>query len=139
MLSRFVDPFFELNRLQNDLARNADLPRSAAWAPTVDITEGPEAITVHAELPGIAPDDVKIDLENNVLTLRGERRIEKKKDEGTAHRVERFYGSFSRQFLLPRTVDAEKIEADLKDGVLTVRLPKRTEVKPRQIAVNAKS
>lgn len=136
MLSRFVDPFFELDRFANDLARSAETPR-ARWAPAVDITETAEAIHVHAELPGIRPDDVKIDVENNVLTLKGERKLEKKKDEGTSHRVERFYGTFTRQFLLPRTVDAERIEADLKDGVLNVTLPKRSEVKPRQIAVKS--
>lgn len=139
MLSRFVDPFFELNRLHNDLSRAAAESPQAAWAPAVDITENPESILVHAELPGLKADDVKIDVENNVLTLRGERRVTTKKDAGTAHRVERFYGTFSRQFLLPRTVDAEKIEADLSDGVLTVKLPKRSEVKPRQIAVKTAS
>lgn len=135
MLNRF-DPFAELNRLHNELLR-PDPSARAAWAPAVDITEGPEAIVVHAELPGVKPDDMKIDLENNVLTLRGERRGETKKDDGTLHRVERFHGSFSRQFLLPRTVDPERIEAELKDGVLTVRLPKRSEVKARHIAVKA--
>jgi HSP20 family protein len=138
MLSRFVDPFFELNRFTNDLARSAEAPRQT-WAPAVDITETSEAIHVHAELPGIKADDVKIDVENNVLTLKGERRLEKKKDEGTSHRVERFYGTFTRQFLLPRTVDAERIEAELSDGVLNVKLPKRSEVKPRQIAVKTAS
>lgn len=132
-----IDPFSELNRLHNEFSRAAE-PQRAAWAPSVDISENPEAIVVHAELAGIKAEDVKIDVENNVLTLRGERKSETKKDEGTAHRVERFYGTFSRQFLLPRTVDAEKIEANLADGVLTVRLPKRTEVKPRQITVNAR-
>jgi HSP20 family protein len=133
MLTRF-DPFAELNRLQNELFR-PDASSRAAWAPAVDISESPEAILVHAELPGIKPEDVKVDVENNVLTLRGERRSETKKDEGTLHRVERFYGSFSRQFLLPRTVDPDKIDAELKDGVLTVRLHKRAEVKARQISV----
>jgi HSP20 family protein len=135
MLNRF-DPFAELNRLHNELLR-PDPSARAAWAPAVDISESPEAILVHAELPGLKPDDVKIDVENNVLTLRGERRSETKREEGTLHRVERFYGSFSRQFLLPRTVDSERIEAELKDGVLTVRLHKRSEVKARQIAVKA--
>lgn len=135
MLSRF-DPFHELNRLQNEFSRAAEAPR-AAWAPSVDITENPEAIVVHAELAGIKPEDVKVDVENNVLTLRGERKSELEKHEGTAHRIERFYGSFSRQFLLPRTVDADRIEADLKNGVLTVKLPKKSEIKARQIAVKA--
>jgi HSP20 family protein len=135
MLNRF-DPFAELNRLHHELLRPEPSAR-AAWAPAVDISESSEAILVHAELPGVKPDDVKIDLENNVLTLRGERRAETKKDEGTLHRAERFHGSFSRQFLLPRTVDPERIEADLRDGVLTVRLPKRSEVRARQIAVKA--
>jgi HSP20 family protein len=135
MLNRF-DPFAELNRLHNELLRPDPSPR-AAWAPAVDIIERPEVIVVHAELPGVKPENLKIDIENNVLTLRGERRGESKKEEGTLHRVERFDGNFCRQFLLPRTVDPERIEAELKDGVLTVRLHKRSEVKARQIAVKA--
>lgn len=134
MLTRF-DPFTEMNRFHNELARQLETPRG--FAPAVDIFEDAEAIHVKAELPGIKTEDVKIDVENNVLTLRGERKLAREDERDSYHRVERWYGAFARQFLLPRTVDADRIEADLKEGVLTVRLPKRAEVKPRQIAVKA--
>lgn len=134
MLTRF-DPFAEMTRLHADLARQLDAPRG--FTPAVDIFEDAEAIHVQAELPGMKSEDVTVDVENNVLTLRGQRTLSRSEDAEGYHRVERRYGAFARQFLLPRTVDAEKIEAELKDGVLTVRLPKRAEVKPRQISVKA--
>lgn len=134
MLTRF-DPFAEMNRLHSELTRQSEASRS--FAPAVDIFEDAEAIHVKAELPGVKSEDVKIDVENNVLTLRGERKLERDEKKDNYHRVERWYGSFARQFLLPRTVDAEKIDAELKEGVLTVRLPKRAEIKARQIAVKA--
>lgn len=134
MLTRF-DPFAEMTRFHHELARQLDQPRG--FAPAVDIFEDTDAIHVKAELPGVKSEDVKIDVENNVLTLRGERKLERRDEKDSYHRVERSYGAFARQFMLPRTVDAEKIEAELKEGVLTVRLPKRAEVKPRQISVKA--
>jgi HSP20 family protein len=145
MLTRF-DPFAELNRFRDELFRDAP-PR--AFTPAVDIFEDADALTVKAELPGVKVDDVKIDVENNILTLRGERKfdvdrkVDKKSESADAeariHRVERYFGAFTRQFLLPRTVDPERIEAELKDGVLSLRLPKRSEVKSRQIAVKVAS
>lgn len=134
MLTRF-DPFTEMSRFHSEVARQLEAPRG--FAPAVDIFEDADAIHVKAELPGIKTEDVKIDVENNVLTLRGERKLARDDERDNYHRVERWYGAFTRQFLLPRTVDADRIEADLKEGVLTVRLPKRAEVKPRQIAVKA--
>ncbi len=131
MLTRF-DPFAELNRFQREMSRSVG---ANAWTPAVDIFEDKDSIQVRAEVPGVKSEDVKIDVENNILTLRGERKLEHEDKKDDYHRIERFYGSFTRQFVLPRTVDAEQIDAQLKEGVLTVRLPKRAEVRPRQIAV----
>lgn len=135
MLTRF-DPFAELNRFQQQVARQYDTA-TQTFSPAVDIFEDKEAIQVRAELPGVKNEDVKIDVENNVLTLRGERKLDNEDKRDGYHRVERWYGAFTRQFMLPRTVDAEHIDAQLKDGVLTVRLPKKAEVKPRAIAVKS--
>ena len=134
MLTRF-DPFAELNRFQREMARSFE--GGPGWTPAVDIFEDKESIQVRAELPGVKTEDVKVDVENNVLTLRGERKLEHEDKQDSYHRIERFYGSFTRQFMLPRTVDAEHIDAQLKEGVLTVRLPKKSEVKPRAIAVKS--
>jgi HSP20 family protein len=134
MLTRF-DPFAELNRFQREMSRGFDA--GTAWTPAVDIFEDKEAIQVRAEVPGVKNEDIKVDVENNILTLHGERKLDHEDKKDHYHRVERFYGSFTRQFMLPRTVDAEHIDAQLKDGVLTVRLPKKAEVKPRSISVKS--
>jgi HSP20 family protein len=131
MLTRF-DPFAELNRFHREVSRGFD---TGSWTPAVDIFEDKESIQVRAELPGLKNEDVKVDVENNILTLRGERKLEHEDKKDAYHRIERWYGAFTRQFMLPRTVDAEHIDAQLKDGVLTVRLPKKAEIKPRQISV----
>lgn len=133
MLTRF-DPFAELNRFHRGVSRGVE---GNVWSPAVDIFEDKESIQVRAELPGVKNDDVKIDVENNILTLHGERKLENEDKRDNYHRVERFYGSFTRQFMLPRTVDAEHIDARLESGVLTVRLPKKAEVKPRSITVKS--
>lgn len=133
MLTRF-DPFAELNRFQREMSRSFE---PNGWMPAVDIFEDKESIQVRAEIPGVKNEDVKIDVENNILTLRGDRKLENEDKKDGYHRIERFYGSFTRQFMLPRTVDAEHIDAQLKDGVLTVRIPKKAEVKPRSIAVKS--
>jgi HSP20 family protein len=107
-----------------------------SWAPAVDIYEHEGNIVLTAELPGVDPKDVDIRLENNVLTLRGERKWSKDVDRENYHRVERSYGSFTRSFTLPNVVDTEKIKADFKDGMLRLTLPKREEARPKQIAIN---
>ncbi len=135
MLTRF-DPFAELSRFQSEIARSFD-PSPRHVAPAVDIFEEKDAILVRAELPGVRSEDVKIEVENNILTLRGERKLDHEDRKDGYHRVERWHGSFTRQFILPRTVDAEAIDAQLKDGVLTVKLPKKNEVRQRSIAVRA--
>jgi HSP20 family protein len=102
----------------------------------VDIYEHDGNIVLKAELPGIDPKDVDVRVENNVLTLRGERKLESEIKRDDYHRVERAYGKFSRSFTLPNVVDTEKIKADFKDGVLQVSLPQREEAKPKQISIS---
>jgi HSP20 family protein len=107
-----------------------------SWAPSVDIYEHDNTIVLKAEIPGVDPKDVDIRVENNTLTLRGERKLDHEVKRDSYHRVERTYGQFSRSFTLPSTVNTEKIKAEYKDGVLKVALPKREEAKPKQIQVD---
>jgi HSP20 family protein len=106
------------------------------WAPAVDIFEDRDNIVLKAELPGIDPKDVDVRVENNVLSLRGERKFESEVQRDKYHRVERAYGSFSRSFTLPSVVDTDKIKAECKDGVLRVTLPQKEEAKPKQISIS---
>ena len=127
----------QLNRLFEPFARFAtgdeDLV-SGTWAPPVDVAETQDRILVRAEVPGIRQEDISIEFENGLLTLRGERKLEKTEDV-TWHRVERIYGNFSRSFTLPRSVDPEKITASYRDGILEIEVPKREEAKPKQIRI----
>lgn len=130
------DPFSELSRLQDDMTRAFTRERAQrTFQPAVDIFEEKDAIVVSAELPGVRAEDVSITVENDLLTIAGERRFERREDKGEWHRVESTYGAFTRSFALPKTVAADAIEANLDGGVLTVRLPKRQEAKPRKIEV----
>lgn len=104
------------------------------WAPATDIKETEDAIFAYVELPGMRKKDIDVSVENNVLTVSGERGFDESK--ASFHRVERFYGKFSRSFRLPRNVDAGKVKAHFADGLLTLELPKSEESKPRQIAIN---
>jgi HSP20 family protein len=113
-----------------------DWALGGSWAPTVDIYEHDNTIVLKAEIPGVDPKDVDIRVENNTLTLRGERKVDQEVKHDNYHRVERAYGQFSRSFTLPNTVDTEKIQAEYKDGVLKVALPKREEAKPKRIQVD---
>jgi len=106
-----------------------------AWAPAVDIYETPNELVVKADLPEVNEKDIDIRVENNLLTIRGERKLEKSVSEENYLRVERTYGAFSRSFSLPNTVNPEAIKAEYKNGTLTVTLPKREESKPRQVKV----
>ncbi|HLF20321.1 MAG TPA: Hsp20/alpha crystallin family protein [Bacteroidota bacterium] len=108
------------------------------WTPAVDIAELDNQFVVKVELPGINKDDVKITLESNILTIRGEKKEETDVKEENYHRVERTYGSFQRSFKLPTTVKGDNIDAMYKDGILTVTLPKAEEAKPKQIEVRVK-
>ena len=103
--------------------------------PPVDVAETQETIRVRAEVPGMKQDDIAIEFENGVLTIRGERKLEKNDDGTTWHRVERTYGNFVRSFTLPRTVDPERIAATYRDGVLEIEIPKKEEAKPKQIRI----
>jgi HSP20 family protein len=139
MITRW-DPFVDFARLSNDLFAFAEPARSVEaqrFVPAVDVEEEKDAIVVRAELPGLKAEDVKIDLDKNVLTLSGERRLDKAREKEGFRRIERRYGSFARSFALPETVDGDNIDASLTDGVLTVRIPKRPNAVPRKIAVKA--
>jgi len=108
----------------------------SAWAPAVDIYETEHALVVKGDIPDIDPKDLDIRVENNVLTIRGERKFEKEVNEDNYLRVERAYGSFSRSFSLANTVNTDSIKAEYSNGVLTLTVPKREEAKPKQIKVN---
>lgn len=127
----------QINRLFNDAFERAEGESNlTAWAPAVDISENEHELVVKADLPGIDAKDLDIRVENNVLTIRGERKFENKVNEDNYLRVERAYGSFSRSFALASTVNPEGIKADYQNGVLTLGVPKREEAKPKQIKVN---
>jgi HSP20 family protein len=127
----------QLNRLFTDFfGRTPQDQNLTPWAPAVDIFEGEHELVVKADLPDIKPEELDIRVENNILTIRGERKFEKKAEEKNYLRVERSYGSFARSFSLANTVNTEAIKADYKDGVLTLSIPKREEAKPKQIKVN---
>jgi len=109
---------------------------TGGWVPAVDLYEGKDSFTVKCELPGLKKDDIGISLHDGFLTISGERKREEKVQEGEVYRTERYEGRFSRSLALPSKVDAEKINASYKDGVLTVTLPKAEEAKPKQVKVN---
>ena len=142
-LSRF-EPFRgastlqdQINRVFNDVfERSGEESNLTSWAPAVDIFETEHELVVKADLPDIDPKDLDIRVENNILSIRGERKFEKKVSEDKYLRVERAYGSFSRSFSLANTVNSEAIKADYQNGVLTLTIPKREEAKPKQIKVN---
>lgn len=131
----------QVNRMFNDkfLRGTAEDSSLAAWSPSVDIYETPNELVVKADLPGLQEKDIDVRVEDNLLTIRGERKFEKSVSEDNYLRVERSYGSYSRSFSLPNTVSPEAIKADYTGGVLTVSLPKREESKPRQVKVNISS
>jgi HSP20 family protein len=144
-ITRF-DPFRDLavlqdrmNRMFNDTygARNQEdhMLSRGTWVPPVDIYEVEGELVLKAELPDIKREDVDVSVENNTLTIRGERKLDNDIKQENFHRVERAYGSFVRTFSLPPTVDTGRIGAEYKNGVLTVKLPMREEAKPRQIDV----
>ena len=136
------EPFRELARLQDEMSRLFDDRRllrnageSVGWTPACDVYEDEEGVTLRFELAGVDPKDVDVRFENGVLTIRGERLLEHADKRDAYHRVELAYGTFTRSFSLPGTVDADKIRAEAKDGVLVVHLPKKPESKPKSIQV----
>ena len=145
VIARF-DPFREFTTLQdrmNRLFRDSYGPEgrdealtTTGFAPAADVYEDEHSITVKIEVPGIEEKDIDVRIENNTLTVQGERKIEKEEKEENYLRVERSYGSFARSFTLPNTVDASNVTADYEKGVLKITLAKRAEAKPKQIKVN---
>jgi HSP20 family protein len=141
------DPFRSLSALQEQVNRlfedtffrGSDEAALTAWAPSVDIYETEQELVLRADLPGLTEKDIDLRIENNMLTIRGERQFEKNVKEENYLRVERAFGSFSRSFTLPNTVNPDAIKAEYKDGVLTVTLPKREESKPRQVKISVSS
>jgi HSP20 family protein len=146
LLTRF-EPFRGVTTLQDQINRlvteafdrSSEEGNLTSWAPAVDIYETEHELVVKADLPDVRPEDLDIRVENNILTIRGQRKFEKQVNEDKYLRVERAYGSFSRSFALANTVNTEAIKADYKDGVLTLTIPKREEAKPKQIKVQVGS
>lgn len=139
--SNLLSPRF--NRLFEEIFSDAPsrffgdtLMERGTWMPAVDIRETETAIELDAELPGLSKKDIELSVENNVLTLSGERRFENEENRDNYHRVERGYGKFTRSFTLSGTVDREKVQAKFKDGVLTIHLPKIETAKARRIEIN---
>lgn len=131
------DPFADLNRIQRELEKNyfGARNRPADFAPPVDVHEDESTLVLRAELPGVSREAIDIQVDGNVLTLKGERKLEAEQESRRYHRIERAYGTFVRQFQLPTTVDATRIDAHLADGILTLTLPKKEELKARKIQV----
>ena len=145
-ISRYRDPaalfgLQQLNRILDEALGASAFPEqgsvitSTLFAPT-DVSEDANALQITMELPGVRPEDVRLSLENNILTIRGEKRQELDENNERVHRFERVYGVFERTFALPNTVDPDKIEARFENGVLVVRIPKAERARPREIKVN---
>ena len=146
---RWLDPFRDLSSIQermnqifeDALARSRGRDeglRSGMWMPAVDIYENNDSVVVKAELPGVEKDQISVEVKDGILSLRGERKLEKEVKEESYHRIERSYGSFQRSFSLPVSVDQDKVTAHYRNGVLEVTLPKKEKAKPKQIQVSVK-
>lgn len=140
------NPYRDLPSLADQVTRAFGAPAArardeelslGAWVPPVDIVEENDRIVLTAELPGFHSDQVEVQMEGGVLTLRGERKFEAENEGRNYHRVERSYGQFVRSFTLPNNVDREAIQASFADGLLSIELPKHEEAKPRQIKIEA--
>ena len=137
------NPFAEIEQMLDRYNRDARLSNASTqeriahtdWAPAVDIKETPEAFEIHAELPGIDKENIKVSVDEGLLTIEGERKLENETDDKKHHRVERFYGKFSRSFRLPENVDEANINAAYKDGVLSLTLLKSEKPQPKAIEV----
>ena len=140
-------PFREVTRLRNEMdrlwdeyfgpGRRAFQPMEETWLPAVDVAETGDKVTVKAEIPGMEAKDIEISMVGDTLTIKGEKKAEREEKDENYHMVERSYGSFSRAMKLPAAVAADKVEATYKNGVLTVVLPKKEEVKPKAIEIKA--
>jgi HSP20 family protein len=134
------EPFREMSTLQGRMDRLFDQVwggRQESWLPAVDVFDTKESVVLKAEIAGMDPDDIQIEIEDNVLTIKGERKFEEKVDEERYYRVERRFGSFQRSLALPQGVKADDIVAAYEDGILTVTVPKVEEEKPKKIEVKA--
>ena len=127
--ARLFEPFFRFPYLQESMG-------ASAWNPPVDVLEENEQIVVKVEVPGVDEKDLHLTYQDGLLTVSGERQFEQKEDR-SYHRIERAYGSFTRTFTLPRSVDGSRIAAGYRNGILEIVIPKREESRPRQIAINA--
>jgi HSP20 family protein len=139
---RPLEPWHSLRRLSNALDEAFGTYQeedgrtiTASWYPACDVFEDKEAIKIVAEVPGVKPEDVKLSLENNLLTIRGEKKQQAEERSERVHRYERSYGAFERTFALPSTVDPERIQAGYENGILTVAVPKAERARPREIPV----
>ena len=137
-------PLGEIDRFKQQMDRMFDnffgsetdvSEASAMWYPSVDIKETKDDFVLMAEVPGMSKDDIKINISENTLTIRGEKREEKKEEDHNYHRVERRYGKFQRSFTLPTQIQGNKVKAAYKDGILTITMPKKEEVKPKEIPI----
>lgn len=127
-MDRLFDEFFGMTPARSN--------RGAMWSPAINIREDKDNFYVEAELPGLSKEEIDLEVENNILSLKGERQLEEKQEGENYHFVERSYGSFYRSFTLPRNVDPEGIAASYKDGVLYVTIPKKEEVKPKKVSID---
>lgn len=137
-LSRW-DPFGEMQRLTEQMLRGWGDLEGRAFAPAVDVYEDADAIYLKAELPGIKADDVSIDVENHVLTIRGQRRLEREDKREGYRRIESSYGAFTRSFALPESAVTDKVEAEMEDGLLKLRIPKEAEATTKRITVKSQA
>ena len=138
------EPWSLFDQMRQEMARTTDLPTAEGssvatsdWVPAVDIKEEPDAFVIKADIPGVDPEDIEVNMEHGVLTIKGEKETEKKDEKDGYKRVERTYGSFYRRFALPDMADPDKITAESHHGVLEVRIGKQDKVQPRKISVNS--
>jgi HSP20 family protein len=142
---RRYDPFRNVATLQDEIDRafrsalgsDSGTATAGAWSPALDVEESQDAFTLHVELPGVASDDVDVSLEENVLTIQGERRFYDESEADGFRRIERHFGRFHRSIRLPDRVDPDAVKATAKDGLLTIVVPKAEEAKPRRIAIES--
>jgi HSP20 family protein len=133
------DAFSNLRVFEDAVTRWMSEPRAARpWSPAVDVIENENALILKADLPDVDLKDIDVRVENQTLTLKGDRKFESEQNNGGYHRIERNYGTFMRSFTLPSTVENDKVSADYKNGVLTVTLPKKEAAKPKQVKVEVK-
>lgn len=141
------DPFQELRELERGLGRFFDtsyellpekISKEATWSPSMDISEDKNQISIKADLPGVKQSDIDISVDNNILTVKGERKHEEEHKDKKHHSIERFYGSFTRSLPLPAYANADKIKASYKEGVLEIHIPKKEGPKAKQIKIEAK-